>query len=441
MYGLRNRELPLYFQFRPKYLDGLKDGTWFASSTVLGDVGAGMKLPVTPAGRLLSILWVMFGLFLLSFVTSVISSTLTEAKLRSDEILTVADVAGKRVCMQAGFYEYVFSSSFPSVGIQKTTYEAKIDCFHALKNGEVDAVFGVREEFVNYFSQGLGSGLLASPVIKSQEYCIAFAEGWPYAPDVNAAILTFREGIMATQPSYKDMIDRWYSGDANVATYGGKANAKAEDWNWGLIGTAIAFVVIYMLLQVFVLIVAYMTASTSGQQEEKDVQQFGSAKSGMSASMKSTKSFVARMANKISSVHPEDEEADASTYAGDGGLVPLRSMRSMSVRNGNASGKHVTMEPPIVNGHELASMMRALAADVSLLKANMEMKNSSSSDGSPPDLTAVISSPPARNSKSEVNFSIDSGPRASAWRDDSGRNGGKLNGHSSSPVTLVNNEV
>ncbi|PNH08104.1 hypothetical protein TSOC_005376 [Tetrabaena socialis] len=78
VYG--KRETPTYTQFRPKYLDGLKDGTWFAGSTVLGDVGAGMKLPVTPAGRLLAIIWVMFGLFVLSFVTSVISSTLTEAK-------------------------------------------------------------------------------------------------------------------------------------------------------------------------------------------------------------------------------------------------------------------------------------------------------------------------------------------------------------------------
>ncbi|PNH06832.1 hypothetical protein TSOC_006774 [Tetrabaena socialis] len=145
------------------------------------------------------------------------------------------------------------------------------------------------------------------------------------------------------------------------------------------------------------------------------------------------------MANKISSVHPEDEEADASTYAGDG-LAPLRSMRSMSIRNGNASGKHVSMEPPVVNGHELASMMRALAADVSLLKANMEVKNSSSYDGLRPDLTAVISSPPAHSGKSEVKFS-DSARRSSAWRDDSGQDGGKLNGRSTSPVTPISNEV
>lgn len=46
----------MLYLHRPKYLDGLKDGAWFAGTTVLGDVGAGMKLPVTPGGRLLAIL-------------------------------------------------------------------------------------------------------------------------------------------------------------------------------------------------------------------------------------------------------------------------------------------------------------------------------------------------------------------------------------------------
>lgn len=44
----------------------------------------------------------------------------------------------------------------------------------------------------------------------------ACTASWEWGPDVNAAILTFREGVKATQPSYRDMIDHWYSGESVV---------------------------------------------------------------------------------------------------------------------------------------------------------------------------------------------------------------------------------
>jgi hypothetical protein len=72
---------------------------------------------------------------------------------------------------------YIFESNFPAIGIQKTTFDDKARCYAALKDKAVDAVFGVREEFVYYFSQGLGAGMLISPVVKGQEYGESLGRG------------------------------------------------------------------------------------------------------------------------------------------------------------------------------------------------------------------------------------------------------------------------
>ena len=47
-------------QFSPKVLPGLGDGFWFAGVT-LSTIGYGDKAPVTVAGRLISMLWMLVG--------------------------------------------------------------------------------------------------------------------------------------------------------------------------------------------------------------------------------------------------------------------------------------------------------------------------------------------------------------------------------------------
>lgn len=41
---------------------------------------------------------------------------------------------------------------------------------------------------------------------------MAWREGFPYAPEINSALLAYKEGLTATQPSYRDAVARWYSG-------------------------------------------------------------------------------------------------------------------------------------------------------------------------------------------------------------------------------------
>eukprot|EP00201_Polytomella_parva_P021114 CAMPEP_0175041318 /NCGR_PEP_ID=MMETSP0052_2-20121109/1840_1 /TAXON_ID=51329 ORGANISM="Polytomella parva, Strain SAG 63-3" /NCGR_SAMPLE_ID=MMETSP0052_2 /ASSEMBLY_ACC=CAM_ASM_000194 /LENGTH=696 /DNA_ID=CAMNT_0016303803 /DNA_START=607 /DNA_END=2697 /DNA_ORIENTATION=+ len=247
--------LPRVFLIREKYIDGLRDGLWFASSTVLGDVGSSNKLPQGPLGRLLFTLWVMFGVFVLSYITSLISSTLTNAAVNKEQITSVDQISGMRVCLISGFYASFYNSQYASAGAIPVYRDDNQGCYAALQNKEVDLVFGVREEMVYYFSTGQGLGLLISPAIRTQEYSLAWRDQWEFGPYVNMFLDAYMQGIDATVPTYNDLISKWYYGDSSTVTIGGTVNKSVTIVNWGLMGTAMALIGLYLILQLFVTIV------------------------------------------------------------------------------------------------------------------------------------------------------------------------------------------
>ncbi|KAG2453372.1 hypothetical protein HYH02_001596 [Chlamydomonas schloesseri] len=238
--------------FSGKYLDALRDGVWFSSNVLLNGVIAPEKRIRTPLGRLIITVWVLFGIFLISFVTSIISSTLTTAQLSASQILTANDLAGRTMCLEEGFYNFFFDSNFPGIGVSKVLVPHLSDCFEELKAGNAEAVFGVRDYSIDYFSQGKGRGLLVSPTIYPQPYGMVWSQSWVYGSAVNEALLLYREDVYATTPSYRDSKRRWYAGDASQIAYGGTAKQASKVWNWGLVYTAIGLMAAYVLLQVLV---------------------------------------------------------------------------------------------------------------------------------------------------------------------------------------------
>lgn len=53
------------------------------------------------------------------------------------QMLGAADMAGKMVCMEAGFTETFFDHNFPGVGIKKILKPSIFDCYPTLQNGQV----------------------------------------------------------------------------------------------------------------------------------------------------------------------------------------------------------------------------------------------------------------------------------------------------------------
>ncbi len=212
------------------------------------------KFIISPVGRLLTSIWVLFGILVLCFLTSVLSSTLTSLLLNTNQIMTASDLSGNSVCMQSGYASHLFDKSFPGVGVQKTLVANSSACYAMVSAGTVTAAFDLREEAITYFQQGFGSGLLISPVIKPQGYGMVMMERYEYGSWINEALLMWQQGIIASSITYSDSTRRWFFGNPYLTTYGGAAlpsqNLPKANYKWSLIATAIALVASYMTLQV-----------------------------------------------------------------------------------------------------------------------------------------------------------------------------------------------
>jgi hypothetical protein len=158
------------------------------------------------------------------------------------------------LCSKKGFYDSFFTARFPGFGVQKTLVDEITDCYPLLKTGVVDAVFGVRDDFIQLFNQGGGAGLLTSPLVATQDYAVVWNESWSMGNMVNAATLKFIEGATVTQPTYTDSIKRWYAGDPTVVSYGGNTDTTNTLIDWNLVAPTIALVTAYLLLQLFILV-------------------------------------------------------------------------------------------------------------------------------------------------------------------------------------------
>lgn len=87
-------------QFPESPLRGLGAGLWW-SATTMTTVGYGDKAPITPAGRVLGLIWMFASVILISSFTAAIATSLTVGELES-RIHDVDDLSGRRVVTVEG---------------------------------------------------------------------------------------------------------------------------------------------------------------------------------------------------------------------------------------------------------------------------------------------------------------------------------------------------
>jgi polar amino acid transport system substrate-binding protein len=168
-------------QFSPKVLPGLGDGFWFAGVT-LSTIGYGDKTPVTVAGRLIAMLWMLVGVVVTAALTASIvtiaSGTLTDdGTLRRGTIGAVADSA-TAAYLRADGREV---TTFPTLAAAVAALEAgRIDQVAALAPALRDAV---RDVAIPLTVQETDR----DPV----QMTIALRSGSPLIEALNLAILDF----------------------------------------------------------------------------------------------------------------------------------------------------------------------------------------------------------------------------------------------------------
>ena len=89
-------------------------------------------------GHLLAVVWMIFGIGLVAYVTSTITSSMTKISLTS-EINTLSNLSGKIVGVEIGGAEETF---LRSVGIRTLSYDNILYAIEALQQKEVHAVVG-----------------------------------------------------------------------------------------------------------------------------------------------------------------------------------------------------------------------------------------------------------------------------------------------------------
>lgn len=187
-------------QFGGGALEGLGSGFWWSAVTMT-TVGYGDKAPVTPAGRLVALLWMFASIILISGFTAAIASSLTVASLGSP-VEGPKDLPRVRVAAPAGSTSEAYLRHHRVPMREMEDVHAALE---VLSQGEVEAVV-YDEPIVRYLvSQGAGGAIRVLPeTFERQSYAIALPAGSPLREPLNRALLRRIRG-----PEWQQLLARY----------------------------------------------------------------------------------------------------------------------------------------------------------------------------------------------------------------------------------------
>jgi ABC-type amino acid transport substrate-binding protein len=175
--------------FPKEYLPGLWAGIWWASVTVT-TVGYGDLRVRRGLGRILGIVWMFFGLFLIAGFTATVTAEITVARFTTT-IQTVDDLHRYRVATVEGTTsaEYLAEQQIRYIGRDSIN-----SAYAMLERGEVDGVVYDAPVLAHYASEAdEGKFSLVGKPFKEEDYGIALAPDGPYEEEINQALLELLE--------------------------------------------------------------------------------------------------------------------------------------------------------------------------------------------------------------------------------------------------------
>lgn len=170
-------------QFEATPARGLFSGFWWATSTMT-TVGYGDKAPITVAGRLLGIVWMILTMGLVALATAQLSAVLTADRLNG-RLSSPRDLARLHVGVVAGGPAVL---PVESLGARVQAFPTLAEGLTALIHGEVDA-FVHDEAELAWQGQVLGGITLAPIRLQPVAFAMALPEGSALREPINRAIL------------------------------------------------------------------------------------------------------------------------------------------------------------------------------------------------------------------------------------------------------------
>ncbi|MCF7917501.1 transporter substrate-binding domain-containing protein [Candidatus Gracilibacteria bacterium] len=189
-------------QFDHSYWKGVWDGFWWSAVTVT-TVGYGDKAPQKMLGKLIGIIWMFAGMFIIAYFTSSITSTLTVQSIRGS-IESPADLPGKRIgsVQETAPAKYIMEA----LKLEPVLYPSLDEMYEALKNDQIDAVV-YDAPVLQYYATNKSNGVLkvVGEPFKKEYYGIAFPKGSEFLDMIDVALLRLVE-----DGTYQQIREKWF---------------------------------------------------------------------------------------------------------------------------------------------------------------------------------------------------------------------------------------
>lgn len=170
-------------QFEPDMARGLFSGFWWAATTMT-TTGYGDKAPITLAGRIIGILWMIYALILIALVTAQLSASLTAERI-SSKVTSVAELAHVRVGYVTGTASL---AALRALGSRPTGYADTTAGLTALSKSHIDAF--VDDTPVLRWTIGTVEGVTLAPLrFAPEDLAFILPNASPDRDQMNQALL------------------------------------------------------------------------------------------------------------------------------------------------------------------------------------------------------------------------------------------------------------
>lgn len=190
--------------FPHEYRKGIGEALWWSTVSVITG-GEAVKNINTTLSRLIAIMWMLVGLFLLAFITARATSVMTVAELQSD-ISGIDDLAGHSVSTVADTNSVTFLQT--DLGIQPRQVDDLGTALDDLVAERTDAVVFDAPVVAYEVNKNYADALvLVGPVAGRDPYGIALPPGSDRLEEVNGAVIDIDRGTILDS-----LLTRWFGG-------------------------------------------------------------------------------------------------------------------------------------------------------------------------------------------------------------------------------------